>query len=81
MTVGSSCNPDYYVTVFQLQKIEINELKNVKGKVRRFFSLTGAGFSYSSYQHPRRDLGMNTNRFSMVYSIPLAGALVFTICN
>ena len=46
-----------------------------------FFSLTGAGFSYSSYQHPRRDLGINTNRFSILYNIPLAGEFVFTICR
>jgi len=48
---------------------------------RRFFSLTGAGFSYSSYQHPRRDLGINTNGCSTRHSVPLEGEFVFTICN
>jgi len=28
------------------------------------FSLTGAGFSYSSYQHPRRDKEVYSNRLA-----------------
>lgn len=56
-------------------------IKLVKGNFREIFSLTGAGFSYSSYQHPRRDLGINTNRFSTLHTIPLAGENVLALCN
>jgi len=56
-------------------------IKIVNGNFREIFSLTGAGLSYSSYQHPRRDLGIKTNRFSTAYRIPLAGGFVFTLCN
>ena len=47
---------------------------NVKGKMVGIFSLTGAGFSYSSYQHPRRDTGKHAK-------IALVGALVLAICD
>jgi len=33
----------------------------LKEMFRGFFSLTGAAFNCSSYQHPRRDLGINSN--------------------
>ena len=50
-------------------------------KFSEIFSLTGAGFNYSSYQHPRRDRGKNTNGCSIVYNIPLAGVFVITLCK
>ena len=56
-------------------------IKECYRKFSEIFSLTGAGFSYSSYQHPRRDLGINTNRLPIVYSKPLAGEFVLAICN
>ena len=56
-------------------------IKIVKGNFREIFSLTGAAFNYSSYQHPRRDLGVNTNRFSTLHIIPLSGEFVLAICN
>ena len=42
--------------------------KNGDGNFSEIFSLTGAAFNYSSYQHPRRDLGVNLGRFSKQYS-------------
>ena len=50
-------------------------------KFSEIFSLTGAGFNYSSYQHPRRDRGINTTGCSIVYNIPLAGVFVITLCK
>ena len=56
-------------------------MKDVKRKFLGIFSLTGAGFSYSSYQHPRRELIMNTNRFPIAYNIPIEGEFVPAICD
>lgn len=36
--------------------------RNVNGNFSEIFSLTGAAFNYSSYQHPRRDLGVSLVR-------------------
>lgn len=69
MFIGCGCNPDNYVAVFQFLKIE-KVINKCLENFAEIFSLTGAGFSYSSYQHPRRHRGVNTNRYS-----PLAGAL------
>ncbi len=56
----------------------------IKGCYRKFseiFSLTGAGFSYSSYQHPRRDKAAYSNRFTNAYPLPREAKFVCMICN
>ena len=50
-------------------------------KFSEIFSLTGAAFNYSAYQHPRRDLGINTNGYPMAYNIPIGRVFMFTLCN
>lgn len=51
------------------------------GIFAEIFSLTGAAFNYSSYQHPRRDREIKGNSLPTGYSIAREANVILVICN
>ena len=62
MAIAGCSNPNYNVIRFQLYKIELVCNNNfVRTGIGEDFSLTGAYFKCSAYQHPGRRRGLVAN--------------------